>query len=126
MLSVAPSLSAQGVETFRVTASAESFLKRSKDGNIILVFEESGEINGVVELKDGRHIVMLFVKPALQNKGVGRTLISAVMAYARSDIITVNASLNAVPAYIRYGFACAGSVGEKSGLTYQPMTFKPG
>lgn len=124
MCSVAPSLSSEGIDTFRGIAAADSFFNRLKDGNSILVLEDSGEIQGVIELKEGRHVAMLFVDPKSQNKGIGSKLFSAVIAYARTDIVTVSASLNSVPAYLKYGFVCIGEPAEKSGLKYQPMEFK--
>ena len=41
--------------------------------------------------------------------------------HARVDVLRVSASLSSVPAYERYGFACAGEAAESSGLRYQPM-----
>jgi len=81
-------------------------------------------VQGVIELKEGRHVAMLFVDPESQNKGIGSELFSEVMAYARTEIITVSASLNSVSAYLKYGFVCTGEPDEKSGLKYQPMEFE--
>lgn len=122
MHSVAPSLSDKGVNTFRSIAAVESFSNRIEGDNIILVFEDVGKVEGVIELKASRHVAMLFVDPESQNKGIGRALVSEVLAYTRTDTITVNASLSSVPAYLKYGFVCTGEPDEKSGLKYQPMT----
>ena len=119
--SVAPSLSSEGIDTFRGIAAEDSFSNRIKGDNTILVFEDEGKVKGVIELKEGRHVAMLFVDPESQNKGIGNELISEVMAYARTKTITVSASLNSVSAYLKYGFACTGEPDEKSGLKYQPM-----
>ena len=124
MHSVAPTLSDEGVDTFRGIASADSFSNRMKNDNTILVYEEGGEIKGVIELKEGRHVAMLFVDPDFQKRGVGTELVSAVMPYARVEIITVSASLNSVPAYLQYGFVCNGKPDEKAGLKYQPMVLQ--
>lgn len=121
MHSVAPSLSSEGIDTFRVIAAEDSFLNRIEGDNTILVFEEAGKVNGVIELKEGRHVAMLFVDPESQNKGIGSKLITEVMAYARGKTITVSASLNSVSAYLKYGFACTGEPDENCGLKYQPM-----
>ena len=121
MHSVAPELSNEGIDTFREIAATDSFSKRIKGDNTVLVFEAAGMVQGVIELKEGRHVAMLFVHPESQNKGIGRELISEVLTYARVDIITVSASLNSVPVYLKYGFTCVGDADEKSGLKYQPM-----
>lgn len=124
MRSVAPSLSSEGVETFRAIASEDEFSKRSHGDNLILVSEVNGEIQGVIELKEGRHVAMLFVDPEFQNRGVGGKLLAAVKAYSRVKTITVSASLNSVPAYLQFGFVCVGKPAEQSGLKYQPMEFE--
>ena len=121
MGSVAPSLSNEGVETFQSIASENGFSNRMKEDNTILVYEENEKVKGVVELKEGRHVAMLFIAPDFQQRGVGRALVSAITAYARVETITVSASLNSIPAYLRYGFICVGDPDEKSGLKYQPM-----
>ncbi|MBD8696623.1 GNAT family N-acetyltransferase [Stenotrophomonas sp. CFBP 13718] len=119
--SVAPTVTAQGVATFGSIAAASSFAKRFVGDNKILVFEEAGRVVGVIELKEGRHISMLFVDPDAQGRGIGRQLVEAALAQARAELITVSASLPSVPAYTRYGFALAGPVAEAAGLIYQPM-----
>jgi GNAT superfamily N-acetyltransferase len=121
MGSVAPSLSKVGVETFKDIASVVSFSNRMKKDNTILIYEENGEVEGVIELKEGRHVAMLFVSPSFQKRGIGRSLVSAIIPYARAEKLTVSASLNSISAYLRYGFICAGDPDEKAGLKYQPM-----
>jgi GNAT superfamily N-acetyltransferase len=121
MHSVAPSLSGEGIDTFREIASADAFSERFRGDNTILVFEETGQTKGLIELKEGRHVAMLFIDPEFQKQGIGRELVSAVIAYTRTDAMTVSASLNSVSAYLQYGFICAGEPDEKSGLKYQPM-----
>lgn len=121
MLAVAPSLSAQGVETFVRVASVEAFAERSQGDNLMLVSEADGRITGLVELKQGRYMAMLFVAPNWQRRGIGRRLISAALERASAEIVTVSASLSSVAAYQRYGFVLAGDVSESAGLVYQPM-----
>ncbi len=123
-LAVAPSLSHEGVETFKSIASVDSLLIRMSEDNMILVCEEHGRVVGVVELKEGRHIAMLFVSPDYQKRGVGRDLISAILPFASAVTVTVSASHNSVPAYLKYGFTCAGDPDIKSGLAFQPMQLK--
>lgn len=121
MAAVAPQLSEQGVETFRQIASADNFQQRSVLDNTMLVYEQDEEIKGVVELREGRHISMLFVSPLAQKQGVGRALMAAIRSYYRTSIITVSASLSSVPAYQQFGFMPVGEPEEKAGLLYQPM-----
>ncbi|MCY1448516.1 Acetyltransferase (GNAT) domain protein [compost metagenome] len=121
MLAVAPSLSAQGVETFTKVAAQEALAERMASGNLMLVCVAEGNLAGLIELKDGRHVTMLFVAPAWQRRGVGKRLVDAALEQARDNVVTVRASLSSVAAYEHYGFALAGEVGEIAGLVYQPM-----
>ena len=59
MLAVAPSLSAQGVDTFVKVVAAQAFAERMEGDNLMLVCVS----DGVIELKQGCHVAMLFVAP---------------------------------------------------------------
>ncbi|WP_410480607.1 GNAT family N-acetyltransferase [Pseudomonas plecoglossicida] len=118
---VAPSLSAQGVETFAKVAAAQAFAERMQGDNLMLACVSEGAIAGLIELKEGRHVAMLFVAPGWQRTGIGMRLMNAALRHARVEVVTVKASLTSVPAYQRYGFTLAGEVGEFAGLVYQPM-----
>ncbi|MFP3516567.1 GNAT family N-acetyltransferase [Pseudomonas sp. SIMBA_077] len=121
MLKVAPSLPAQGVETFSKVAAVKAFTDRMKGDNLMLVCEAQGVITGMVELKEGRHVAMLFVAPSWQRQGIGKRLISAALEQARCQIVTVSASLSSVASYESYGFVLAGDISNFAGLVYQPM-----
>lgn len=118
---VAPSLSSIGVDTFRTIAAADGFAQRTGPDSLQLVYDDAGVIKGVGELKQRRHVAMLFVDPACQRQGVGEALLAALIAQAHADEVTVSASLPSVAFYQRHGFACSGEVGESAGLVYQPM-----
>ena len=119
--SVASTLSEEGVLTFAKIAASDAFLNRMHEDNLMLIAECDGKIEGVIELKEGRHIAMFFVKPEQQNRGIGRKLLSSALSYARAGTVTVSASLSSVPVYKKYGFECKGEIGEIAGLVYQPM-----
>ncbi|MGP9827594.1 GNAT family N-acetyltransferase [Ectopseudomonas khazarica] len=121
MLAVAPSLPPQGVETFSKLADAAAFAERMAGDNLMLGCLEDGALTGLIELKEGRHVAMLFVAPDCQRKGIGRRLIDTAMEHARGDVLTVRAALSSVKAYERYGFILTGEVGEFAGLIFQPM-----
>ena len=124
MGSVAPTLKEEGIKTFQNVASLEGLESRMEAGNEMIVYENNGEVVGYIEFKEGRHITMLFVSPNFQKRGIGKLLISEILPYAKSDIITVSASLTSIPAYLNFGFECVGEVSESAGLTYQPMEIK--
>lgn len=64
--SVAGKLSEEGVSTFSNIAASNAFLDRMKADNLMLVAEKDGKIEGVIELKEGRHVAMLFINPECQ------------------------------------------------------------
>lgn len=122
--SLADTLSEEGGSTFSNIAASNAFLDRMKGDNLMLVAENDGKIEGVIELKEGRHVAMLFISPERQKKGIGRKLLSSALNHAKVETVTVNASLSSVPAYEKYGFERKGEAGESSGLVYQPMEIK--
>lgn len=122
--SVAGSLSDEGVTTFSNIAARGAFLDRMNGDNLMLVAESEKNIEGVIELKEGRHVAMLFIRPERQKSGIGRKLLSSALNHARVETVTVSASLSSVTAYEKYGFECSGEVGESAGLVYQPMELK--
>jgi ribosomal protein S18 acetylase RimI-like enzyme len=121
MLAVAPSLSPQGIETFAKGATAQALAGRMEGDNLVLVCVVGGDITGLIELKEGRHVAMLFVAPGCQRRGIGMRLMNAALKHAKEGVVTVRASLSSVRAYERYGFVLAGEIGEFAGLVYQPM-----
>lgn len=124
-VAVAPSLGEVGIATFGSVAAADAFAARLHGDNLILVAEHENRIVGVVELKEGRHLAMLFVDPGCQGRGIGHALFRAVLPQLRTPTMSVRASLNAVATYQRYGFVLDGEAGEFNGLVYQPLTFTP-
>ena len=121
MASVAPSLGDEGIATFRKIAAADAFAARMTQDNTLLLAEIENRVVGLIELKQRRHIAMLFIAPHQQRSGVGRRLVAAALKQVRGDRVTVSASLPSVPAYLDYGFHCSGDVAESAGLVYQPM-----
>ncbi|BAN55055.1 MULTISPECIES: GNAT family N-acetyltransferase [Pseudomonas] len=121
MQAVAPSLSAQGIETFTKVVAPQAFAERMRGDNLMLACVAQGALTGLIELKEGRHVAMLFIAPGWQRQGIGTRLMNAALEHARVDVVTVKASLSSVPAYQHYGFTLAGEVGEFAGLLYQPM-----
>lgn len=121
MGSVAGTLSQQGIDTFSQIAAPENFRTRLEGDNAMRVYVDGEDVLGVVELKAGRHLAMLFIDPLHQGRGIGQQLVTAILQQARTEVVTVSASLSSVPAYLKYGFHCCGEVAESAGLVYQPM-----
>ncbi|MCO7189590.1 MULTISPECIES: GNAT family N-acetyltransferase [unclassified Pseudoalteromonas] len=118
---LANTLPAAGRDTFKAIATPAAIAARLAEDNQVLVAEIAGKPVGMLELKAGRHIAMLFVAPAHQHKGVGKALINVAFELATEQSVTVSASLSSVGAYQKYGFELAGEVAESGGLVYRPM-----
>jgi len=121
---IAPSLSAQGVAHFADVVTPAAFGERLTGDNRMWVAVVDGAVRGMVELKQHRHVALLFVAPGWQRRGVGARLMEVALAHAEADEITVSASLPSVAVYQRYGFMIARDVSEHGGLVYQPMTWQ--
>jgi GNAT superfamily N-acetyltransferase len=90
-----------------------------------LIGEWNDALCGATAIRKGRHLHHLFVAPAFQGRGVGKRLWlaarDAAMAAGNPGEFTVNASLNAVPVYQRFGFELVGVSQQTNGLIFQPM-----
>ncbi len=89
------------------------------------VAEADGVFCGAAALREHRHLQHLFVVPEFQQRGIGRQLWRAVrdaaLAAGNAGEFTVNASLNAVLVYQRFGFESVGGPQQLKGLIFQPM-----
>jgi putative acetyltransferase len=76
-------------------------------GRFAVVAEEAGRVAGFAELEADGHIDRVYVSADHQGQGVGRTLLSAVMAEARRvglARLLVEASITARPFFEAQGF----------------------
>ncbi len=120
---VATHYQTEGVTEFHCYASAEALSQRQESGYITLVAEDSGELVGMLHLRELSHISMLFVQSPRQRGGIGRGLIAAAGAFAGDTDceFTVNSSPNAVSAYQRLGFRITGAEQCLHGIRFVPM-----
>lgn len=120
---VASHYQTEGVAEFHRYASAEALSQRHKSGYITLVAEHSGELIGMLHLRDRRHVSMLFVHSSRQRGGIARGLLAAAGALAGDTDceFTISSSPNAVSAYERLGFRITGSEQCIHGIRFVPM-----
>ena len=113
----------EGVAEFHRYASVEALSQRHKSGHITLVAEHSGELVGMLHLREPRHVSMLFVQSSRQRDGIARGLLAAAGTLAGDTDceFTVNSSPNAVSAYERLGFRITGSEQCVHGIRFVPM-----
>ncbi|MGE4292896.1 MAG: GNAT family N-acetyltransferase [Desulfovibrio sp.] len=123
---VAPAFSEEGVLEFGSFVTLESALQRLKQGHHFLAACMGETLAAVAEVRDSRHICLLFVLDEFQRKGIGRQLANACVELCAREIpglerITVNASVNAVDAYRRFGFLPTDTEQCHNGIRFVPM-----
>jgi len=122
----APLQSDLGVREFRGFVQPEAMSQRVAAGGFVLVDERPAGITGVIEVRDGNHIALLFVAAAWQGQGIGRALMSRACEELKSRVpgveeLTVNAALSARGAYERMGFEAVDRAQEVNGIRFVPM-----
>ena len=82
---------------------------------------------GMITLRNGSHISLLFVDAQYHRQGIGRALIEHLREYLLSEAgvsrITVNAAPYGVAFYHKLGFHDLRPEEEKDGIRYTPMEF---
>ena len=82
---------------------------------------------GMITVRNGGHVSLLFVDEKYHRKGVGKSLIQYLCNYLLTEAgisrITVNASPYGVGFYHKLGFRDTGLETEQSGIRYTPMEF---
>lgn len=117
----------QGVQTFQHFIRRENMEGNMDSGEMVFFGAyESGQLVGVVAMRGGFHISLLFVDSAHQKKGVAKRLVRRAAAWCIGQNpslahITVNASPAGVPAYLAMGFYPLSEEQEKEGMRYTPM-----
>ncbi len=123
---IRPYYSDEGRLAFGAYILPESIVERQHSGCQMVVAESDGEIVGVIELREFRHISMLFVAPCFQCCGIARRLLARAATLARRvhpelEVLTVFAAPNALEAYHHLGFCETGEEKCVSGIRFIPM-----
>jgi GNAT superfamily N-acetyltransferase len=125
---IAPDYDGEGIVEFKRNILAEDLLRRHLSGeSFIMIAEEGGEPVGVIDIRDGSHIRLFFVRRDYQGKGVGGRLLQLAVERLRwenpgLDAVTVNSSPYAIPIYQRMGFEATQPEQVKNGIRHTPMT----
>jgi predicted GNAT family N-acyltransferase len=123
---VAPDFPDEGIDEFFSYANPRALQKRSEGSHFVLVAESDGDIAGMIEIKEMRHISMLFVDKAFHRRGVGNELLMAALDKIKlesspPEMVTVNSSRFAVPFYERLGFVRSEEEKIIHGVIHIPM-----
>ena len=91
----------------------------------MFIAETDNIIIGLISLRSGNHISLLFVDEKYHRMGIGKSLVSYVLTYLSTSThfnkITVNASPYGIPFYHEIGFKEMGLSTKKDGIIYTPM-----
>lgn len=95
------------------------------DAYPMFVAEDQGKIIGMISLREGTHISLLFVDAAYHRQGVGSSLMQTIWEFIRTEvgkeIVTVNAAPYGVGFYHKLGFKDTGPEEARDGIRYTPM-----
>ena len=111
---------------FLATIAPEAMAERLADPAFRYhIAETGGAVVAAVGVGDRSHLYHLFVATPAQGQGLGARLWHAAFADAVAQggtgAFTVNASLNALDVYRRFGFVEAAPVVHTDGLAFVPM-----
>lgn len=120
------SLSGEGAEQFFAAISESAIRGYISASNFdYFVAQQDNRLAGVIALRDNSHLFHLFVAEQFQGQGLGTQLWQMIKAKAiqsrNPSKFTVNASLNAVPVYEKFGFMVSGPIVQANGVAFQPM-----
>jgi ribosomal protein S18 acetylase RimI-like enzyme len=123
----APDYSAQGVETFLrfIEPDAMRGMFERRVLRFIGCFAAESPPIGLMAMRGGSHISMLFVDKSFHHQGIGKALITAALneagAQAEAAAVTVNSSPYAIGFYRRMGFEATNTEQTVNGIRFTPM-----
>lgn len=118
----------EGIRNFSEFVTDESLKKMFLAGRYLLFVALDGKkIIGLISLRSGNHISLLFVDSDYHRRGVGKALIQYLQEYmlyhTGYEKVTVNAAPYGIPFYHNVGFRDTGLQTKKDGIIYTPMEF---
>ena len=118
----------RGVRWFLRHNTPRALRSRLRAGQLVLVAEAAKRLAGVIAVRGGNHVSLLFVDPELHGRGIGRELVRDALGRLRGqagnpgpDAMTVNSSDFGVPFYRALGFEPTGAARFKKGMKITPM-----
>ncbi len=119
---------AEGIRSFQEFITDNMLYRMFLLGSYEMIVAKEGErMVGMITVRNGGHVSLLFVDEKYHRKGVGKSLIQYLCNYLLTEAgisrITVNASPYGVGFYQKLGFRDTGLETEQSGIRYTPMEF---
>lgn len=114
-----------GRREFRKYAEPAAFMERRHNHRLVTA-EENETLAGVIEIREFRHISLLFVAREYQGRGIAKALFHRALNMIRQDnpectTITVNSAPDAVGFYRKLGFRAASDEQCVNGIRFTPM-----
>ncbi|MCM1245888.1 MAG: GNAT family N-acetyltransferase [Roseburia sp.] len=116
-----------GRKTFRHFIGQENMEEMMRSGEMVFFGAyESNRLIGVIAMRSGFHISLLFVDKPYQRQGVAKRLVRRAAVYCMENTpelkyITVNSSPAGRAAYAAMGFEALSPEQKKEGMRYTPM-----
>lgn len=118
----------EGIKNFAQFVTDEDLKKMFLIGEYLLfVAVEDDKLIGLISLRSGNHISLLFVAEEYHRKGIGTLLVKHLQEYmlqnTKYEKLTVFAAPYGVPFYHKVGFVDIGKETRRDGIIYTPMEF---
>lgn len=123
----APEYDEMGIKTFRHFIEYGNMVEKVNRGEMMFWgCYLNSYLVGVIALREGQHISLLFVRKRFHKLGVARRLVRIAMHFVESQepeirAVTVNASPYAVGFYKKVGFVPLGPEKTKDGIRFTSM-----
>ena len=116
----------EGTEAFAQFVTDENLRKAFLAGQYpLFAAYMADELIGIVALRSGNHLSLLFVDGRYHNQGIGTKLLNYAIDYMHKNTIFTKITVNAAPFaagfYHGYGFHDTAPETEKDGIIYIPM-----
>jgi GNAT superfamily N-acetyltransferase len=124
---IAPQYTKQGIDEFKRFIEPDFIALRNQIDSFTLVATVNEQIIGMIEIREYKHVSLLFIDAHHQKRGYSRFLLNAAIKQSRKvnpaiNQFTVNASPNAFRTYQHLGFIADSEEVERKGIRYTPMT----
>lgn len=125
----APSLTSEGVTEFYCYITLSKAIERLNSDHFGLLATKNNIIVGMIEIRNFKHISLLFVDSKYHKQGIARLLWTESLKICKSvnpniTDFSVYASPYALAVYEKFGFKKTSSEQIKNGIIFFPMTLK--
>lgn len=119
----------EGTESFYELISSKELKQMFLIGEYpIFVAKSEGKIVGMISIRSGNHISLLFVDGKFHRNGIATALVEELIAFimekTRYRYVTVNASPYGEPFYHEFGFVDTDKKVKEDGIIYTPMEYQ--